>query len=48
VGWTREALTLFAYARNVADDFYLTYLFTATSGTAGDPQQIGIGIEARF
>jgi outer membrane receptor protein involved in Fe transport len=46
--WTLGSATLFAYVRNVADDFYLTYLFSAVSGTAGDPRQVGIGIEARF
>jgi outer membrane receptor protein involved in Fe transport len=46
--WDMGALTLFAYARNITDEFYLTYLFSRTSGTAGDPRQIGLGIETRF
>ena len=41
-------VTLFGYARNLFDDFYLTYLFNPTFGTAGDPREIGIGLEARF
>jgi outer membrane receptor protein involved in Fe transport len=41
-------VTLSAYLRNLFDDFYLTYLFTPTFGTAGDPREIGIGLEARF
>jgi outer membrane receptor protein involved in Fe transport len=39
---------LFGYVRNAFDAFYLTYLFTPTFGTPGDPREIGIGIEARF
>ena len=38
----------FAYARNLFDDFYLTNLGSPTSGTAGDPREIGLGIERRF
>lgn len=40
--------TLFGYARNLLDDFYMTYLFSPTFGTAGDPRELGIGLEARF
>jgi len=46
--WDFGPLSVFAYARNVTDEFYLTYLFSPTSGTAGPPRQVGIGIEARF
>ena len=41
-------LTLFGYARNLLDDFNLTYLDTPTSGTAAKPRELGIGLEARF
>ncbi|WP_380876208.1 TonB-dependent receptor [Sphingomonas sp. DBB INV C78] len=44
--WGR--ITLFGYARNLFDNFYLTYLFTPSFGTAGDPREVGIGLEARF
>lgn len=40
--------TLFGYVRNAFDDFTLTYLFSPIQGTAGDPREIGFGIEARF
>lgn len=46
--WTRGHWSAFAYGQNVFDDFYLTYLTAADSGTAGDPREIGIGLEARF
>lgn len=46
--WDTGRYRLFGYARNVFDKFYLTYLFTPTSGTAGDPREVGVGIEARF
>ncbi|ANY20950.1 Colicin I receptor precursor [Tsuneonella dongtanensis] len=41
-------VTIFAYARNVFDTFYLTYIFPSRLGTAGDPRELGIGLEARF
>lgn len=41
-------LTLFGYARNLLDEFNLTYLFTPASGTAAKPRELGIGLEARF
>lgn len=46
--YTAGPATLFAYVRNALDAFYLTYLFTPTFGTAGDPRELGVGIEARF
>jgi outer membrane receptor protein involved in Fe transport len=46
--WTSGALTLFAYARNLTEEFHLTYLFNRSLGTAVDPQQIGVGIDVRF
>ena len=39
---------IFAYARNAFNAFYLTNLATSTFGTAGDPRQVGIGVETRF
>jgi iron complex outermembrane receptor protein len=46
--WTKGSWSAFAYAQNLFDDFYLTYLFAPEFGTAGDPREIGVGIEARF
>lgn len=46
--YTAGPVTLFGYARNLLDDFYLSYLFSPTFGTAGDPRELGLGIEARF
>jgi iron complex outermembrane recepter protein len=44
------AATVFAYARNLFDAFHLTYRFSPASGlaAAGDPREVGLGIEARF
>ena len=41
-------VTLFGYARNLLDNFYMTYLFSRTVGTAGDPREVGIGLETKF
>lgn len=46
--YTHDGLTVFGYARNLFNEFYLTYLFTPTFGTAGDPRELGVGVEARF
>jgi outer membrane receptor protein involved in Fe transport len=46
--YTHRKMTLFGYARNVFDNFYLTHLFTPTLGTAADPREFGVGIEAGF
>ncbi len=48
--WRQENVMFFAFARNLFDNFYLTYLFAAASGlaTAGDPRELGIGMEAEF
>lgn len=40
--------TLFAYARNLLDDFNMTHIFNPTVGTAGNPREIGIGMEMQF
>ncbi|MBX7483328.1 TonB-dependent receptor [Qipengyuania qiaonensis] len=41
-------LTLFAYGRNLLDEFYLTQLYTPDFGSLGEPQEYGVGVEARF
>lgn len=41
-------VAIFAYGRNLLDDFNMTYLFSPVSGVAADPREIGIGIEAGF
>ncbi|MEA1072977.1 TonB-dependent receptor [Sphingomonas sp. LY160] len=46
--YTRGKGTLFGYVRNAFDNFYLTHLFTPTLGTAADPREFGVGIEAAF
>lgn len=40
-------MTVFAYARNLLDDFHLTYSFGTGLATAGDPRELGLGIEVR-
>lgn len=48
--WRTGNVTLFGYARNLFDEFHLTYLFPLPNrlATAGDPRELGLGIEARF
>jgi outer membrane receptor protein involved in Fe transport len=46
--WTRRRATMFGYVRNAFDAFALSYLFTPTFGTATDPREVGVGLEARF
>ncbi|WP_216635541.1 TonB-dependent receptor [Croceicoccus bisphenolivorans] len=48
-------ITLFGFARNLFDRFYMTYLFDTSRtpnappfGTAGAPREAGIGVDARF
>lgn len=41
-------LTVFAYASNLFDTFYMTYLVNPSFGSAGKPREIGAGLEARF
>jgi outer membrane receptor protein involved in Fe transport len=38
------------YVRNLFDEFYLTYLFSASSqlATAGDPREFGASLDLRF
>lgn len=40
--------TLFGYARNLFDNFYLTNLFNQNFASTGKPRELGIGIEARL
>ena len=46
--WSAGRFKIFGYVRNVFDSFYLTSLFLANAGTAGDPREWGIGLEAGF
>jgi iron complex outermembrane receptor protein len=46
--WSTKQLSLFAYVRNLFDEFHLTYLFSTGLATAGDPREAGFGIEAKF
>jgi outer membrane receptor protein involved in Fe transport len=46
--WNAGKVRLFGYARNAFDKFYMTYLFSPSFGTAGDPRELGLGVEARF
>jgi outer membrane receptor protein involved in Fe transport len=46
--YDRKAWSVFAYARNLLDRFYLTSLFSATQGAVGEPREVGVGVEARF
>lgn len=46
--FTAGKVTLLGYARNALNAFTLNYLFTPTFGTADDPRELGVGIEARF
>lgn len=46
--WNVGRFTLSAYARNIFDDFSLTYMFSESLATAAPPRELGVGIEARF
>jgi len=48
--WTQRGMTLFGYVRNLFDEFHLTYRFAALRNlaTAGDPRELGVGVETRF
>lgn len=46
--WTLGRFTVSAYARNILEDFSLTYMFSETFATAAPPREFGVGIEARF
>jgi outer membrane receptor protein involved in Fe transport len=46
--YTAGSMTVFGYVKNAFNAFYLTYLFSPTFGTAGDPREFGLGVEAKF
>lgn len=46
--YTFGGVTVFAFAENLFDDFYLTQLYAPDFGTAGDPFEYGAGIEFAF
>lgn len=46
--WDVGRFTLSAYARNILDDFSLTYMFSDNFATAGPPRELGVGIAASF
>lgn len=46
--YSLRRMTLFGYARNLFDRFALNYLFSPTFGTAVDPREMGVGVEARY
>ncbi len=46
--WTFGRTTLFGYARNLFDTFYMTHLSSLNAGTAVDPRELGVGLETRF
>jgi len=53
--WSTGKVRLFAYARNLFDNFYFTTLSVPLPvtgrpalGTLGDPREVGVGIESRF
>jgi len=46
--WDAGRFRLFGYARNLLNKFYLTYKFSSVLATAGDPREVGIGLEANF
>lgn len=48
LSYTIGTVTAAAYVRNAFDDFALTTLFSPTFGTANDPRNYGISLEARF
>jgi outer membrane receptor protein involved in Fe transport len=39
---------IFAYARNVFDEDYVTYLYSTTLATLAESQRLGAGVEVRF
>lgn len=48
VGYTFGRVKVFAFARNLFDEFYLTNLYSTTLATAGEPQRLGGGVRVRF
>lgn len=48
VGYEFGRFKVFAFARNLFDEFYLTNLYSPTLATAGEPQRLGAGVRVRF
>lgn len=48
VARTFGRVTVSAYAHNLFDRFALTYLFSPVFGTARDPREVGLSVEARL
>jgi outer membrane receptor protein involved in Fe transport len=50
ISWTQRQLEVFGYVRNLLDEFHLTYKLAPALGlaTAGDPRELGVGVQARF
>lgn len=46
--WDAGRFRIFGYARNLLNKFFLTYKFNSTLATAGDPREVGVGLEAGF
>jgi outer membrane receptor protein involved in Fe transport len=46
--WSAGKTRLFAYARNAFDKFYMLSLYNPDGGEAGEPREVGAGIEAAF
>ena len=46
--WEMGRLTLFAFATNLFDRFYLNSMTDQRLATAGNPRQVGLGVEAGF
>ena len=46
--YTRGRFTLSTFARNVTDEFAVTYLLSPTSAVPNKPREIGVGLETRF
>ncbi len=48
ISYEWNGITASAYVRNAFDDFALTNLYSADFGSANDPRNYGISLEARF
>lgn len=53
IEWTLGKITVFAYARNLFDRFYLTHKFARVPtlpdlATPGDGRRLGMGLNLRF
>lgn len=48
IGYDFGRWTLSAFGRNLSNRFYLMQLSSPIRGTAGDPREVGLGLEGRF